>query len=169
MMKTSRYHRLALAAWLSLPSAAFAVEGLGARINAQAARLSAIDNSQVILGVVVVMLGIYTFFSARHQATQDRVDALEQRLMDKQEAHAERITRVEQLASTLATHRDLNAITANIAGISGQMESLIASQTVMRAHLESSLRPLERMQGMLTQHQLDKEFSPGPKPRRTSK
>lgn len=159
--------RLHLAVWLSLPSPVIAAtQKLAEQITEQTVRLNAIDNSQIIQGVVIVMLGIYTFITNRHQATQDKVDALEQRLLDKQEAHGERISRVEQALSTLATHRDLNAITTNIAALSAQMESFLEAQKVMREHLETSLRPLERMQGMLTQHQLDKETAATTRKRR---
>jgi len=142
------------------PALAAGVEGkVAVAVNRAAEnvhnRINTLDMAQLVQGFVIVGVAVYTFISARHQATQDRVDAIEQRLLDKQEAHGERITRLEEIVSSLATHRDLNAISTNVAAVSSQMESLIEAQRVMRTHLEASLKPLARMQDMLTQQQLD--------------
>jgi len=118
-------------------------------------RINNLDIAQLVQGFIIVSLGVYTFIANRHQATQNKVDALEQRMMDKTEAHGERLSRVEQALGSLATHRDLNAISTNMASVASQMDGLIESQKVMRDYIESSLRPLARMQDMLTQHQLD--------------
>lgn len=127
----------------------------GEQIGSMHQRMTAIDLAQLVQGLVIVMLAIYTFISNRHQATQDKVDAIETRLLDKQEAHSERISSLEQGIRSLATQRDLTAMSANVAGVSAQMASLLEAQKVMREHMESSLRPLARMQDMLTQQQLD--------------
>lgn len=148
--------------WLAVCPAAYAVGDLASRAAVATDydpglhdRLNTLDMAQLIQGVILVSLAVYTFLSNRHQATQDRVDGVEQRLAEKLEAHAQRISRLEQAISSLATHRDLNALTTTVAAASAQMESLLESQRVMRDHLESSLRPLSRMQDMLTQQQLD--------------
>ena len=142
---------------------AVAVNQAAGRVNE---RINVLDLTQLAQGFVIVAVAIYTFISGRHQATQDKVDALEMRLVDKQEVHGERLSRLEQAIASLATHRDLNAISTNVAAISSQMDGLLESQKVMREHLESSLRPLARMQDMLTQHQLDIGMAAKKPPRR---
>lgn len=127
------------------------------------------DIVQMVQNVVILMLAIYTFTSNRHQATQNRVDSLEQRVAEKQDTLSERVSALEGITKNMPTQRDLNDINASIAGLGGQVGSILDAQKVMRDNLQDSLRPLANMQSMLTQHQFDQALDHGKPASRTSR
>lgn len=79
---------------------------------------------QILQFLITLALGFYVHLTNKDKVTNDRISQIETDIIDKVEAHAERITKVETILEQAPTHSDMAYIHEKINQVSACVKRL---------------------------------------------
>ena len=113
-----------------------------------------LDNESIRLGVQVGQfvltsaVGFYVYLTNRDRVTNERISKLETDLDTRMDAHAQRITAVEEAAKHAPTHEDLGRIYDQITATRRDISDTKAAV----AGVQSGMSALERNTALITEY-----------------